>query len=221
MAQYDKRLADLPDNSYAAREGRGSGQNEKYEKVTKGKVSSTPTLSKRLFRAFIMEDAGSVWDYILWQEIIPGLKDMAGKAFDMFLYGSSRPSKSTKNIGGGSVVKYDYDRVSNNRARVAADDRVGTPRRTRGSFDFDDVRFETQSDANDVLQNLFEDVVDYGKVSLAAFYGYAGLSSETEYTDNDFGWTRDMIEGLEAKRYHGGYWVIPLPRPVSIKDIEA
>lgn len=203
-------LSELPDNSKTNRQ---NSEGEKSRKVIKGEVKTRNSLPKKLFRAFIMEDAKSVFDYILYDELIPGVKDMTRNAIDMAMYGESRPSKSRNKYHSESRVS--YDQYYRERDRGTDRNRSNSSDRPRGINDCADQEFETLADANEVLQNLFEEVVTHDRVSVADFYDFMGVTS-VEYTANKYGWRREHLEGLKPVRVRGGGYILPLPKAVQL-----
>lgn len=210
---YDK-LAPLPDNSKSGRKESEEHKSNQSRKVTKGTVKVRQSLGKRLFRAFILEDAPSVWNYILYDEIIPGIKDALSNAFNMAMYGEVRSSSKSRSRY-SSESRVSYDKYYSERDTRSGRDRNRASDRPRGINDCADQEFETLADANEVLQNMFEEVLDHDRVSVADFYDFVGVS-DVDYTANRYGWRQEHLEGLKPERVRGGGYILPLPKPVVL-----
>ena len=77
-----------------------------------------------------------------------------------------------------------------------------------------DVSFDTQDDAYLVLDRMARDVARYGKVRLADFYTYAGISGqEGNWTLQGSGWY--TLGDAHPMMRTDGRWVIDFP-PVQV-----
>ena len=83
-----------PSNSIKSRQIEQEKKNE-VVKVTQGKVSQKPkSAGKRILEDFVKEDAKTIKSHILFDIIVPTIKDMISSGFhaalDMLLYGDDR-----------------------------------------------------------------------------------------------------------------------------------
>lgn len=182
---------------------------KRTEKVVKGnvKVKQKSALSK-MAGEIISEDAKNVKTYVLRDVLIPALKkaisDIVTDGIDIILYGESR--RGSKKSGYADRVSYRsyYDR----------DER---PRRERDyidsrSYSYNDIRFESRADAEDVLERMDEMIETYGLVRVADLYDLAGITGE--YTDNNYGWT--SLRNVEIMRARDGF-SLRLPKAMPIE----
>lgn len=212
MAEH--RLEPLPDNSKSGKKAAEERKAERHaEQVAKGTLY-TPT-STKLLRTFIARTPREVAEDLWRNQIVPGIKDAIVNGMDMLIRDETPRSYSKSNSLGR--VSTAYDRISSDRGDRERDN--GSNSRSVGRsrsdlFDFDSVSFETREDATQVLQDLFDEVVTYDKVSCSYFYELAGVS--VDYPVAKYGWTKDMLEGLRVERLRNGLWVVPLPKPIVL-----
>lgn len=189
--------SDLPSNSKTER--------PKVKAVAQG-VRIAPTSKPLILR--ILESTSGVWEYVLWDVLIPAAKDtlneMVANATEMMLFGkTNKTSRRIKRSGSRSYVSYNsiYDK-SENREPV-----VRTARQ-KASSNFDDIRFVKRGDAEAVLDILLESIEMYEFASVSDFYEAAGVAAS--HTDTKYGW--ENLSQSRIERVKGGYILI-LPRP--------
>jgi hypothetical protein len=220
MAEVD--LTPKPSYAEASREKKAKdivekveGEQEKkekhIEKVAQGKRKKKPA-AKKVGEAIIGEDMSEVKSYLIWDVLIPAVKDtiadLVKKGIDAMLFGGTQAPRNVHREGGRSRASYSdyYDR--NKRGRD--DRRLRRPSR-RAIHSFDDILFEDRFSAENVLSCMEDITMDYGMVSVADFYELAG--EEAQYTDNKYGW--GDVRDAEVVRTRDG-WIIDLPKPEPI-----
>lgn len=184
------------------------GDNEspkKLEKIVNGtaKVKKKSGITK-FADAIISEDASNVKSYILMDVLIPSLKkavsDIITNGIEMLLYGESggnrRRDDRTDRVSYG---KY-YDRG-----------RDDTRRRTRATYEYDDIILPTRGEAERVLDRLDESLIEYGTVSVGDLYDLVGITGS--YTDYKYGWTD--LRPARTERVRDGY-LLRMPRAVPL-----
>ena len=181
---------DYPSNSNTSRE-------KKLEKIVQGGVK---TRKKSIFRKtrdiFISEDSETIRSYILMDVIIPEIKEIIMESVNTVLFGGSRPTKKRNN--GQSYVSY---------SSYSSPQRKQIEKRPSAN-DFNDVIFESRGEAEEVLSNLIDIIVDYGATSVADLYDLVGITGS--FTDNKWGWTD--LSGSSVSRARGGGYIINLPK---------
>ncbi len=181
---------------------------KRAEKIVKGnvKVKQKGTLSK-MAGEIISEDAKNVKTYVLRDVLIPALKkaisDIVTDGIDIILYGETGRHGSRK-VGYADKVSYRsyYDRDT----RISRRDPIEVR-----NYSYNDIRFESRADAEDVLERMDEMVESYGLVRVADLYDLAGITGE--YTDNNYGWT--SLRTAEIIRVRDGF-SIKLPKAMPI-----
>lgn len=186
-------------NSHKSKED----EKKKVESVVKGRVKTKKKSEVRKFAdVFIPEDMANVKQYIVSEVIVPAIKKTISEIVDMFLYpdGSGRKRSSTN-----SRVSYTnyYDR-RDDRARVVA---------PRGGYQYDDIIFDNRGEAEEVLEKMDELIETYGVVSVGDLYDLVGISNQSSYTDQKYGWTN--IRTAQVVRLRDGY-MIKLPKVLPI-----
>lgn len=184
-----------------------AAERPKMEAVVAGKVKKKGT-GRRIMDSFIPEDVPDVKEYILFDRLIPAVKDtmvdLAVNTLEMLFYGktSGRRRRSSGNGGG----HFDYGGISKQK---------DSPRRAeRRNTDFNDIIFDSYADADHVLDILMDWIERYGQVSVLDFYDASGVSTHN-YTDNNYGWT-DLRDTVIVRARGGGY-ILDLPTPRQLR----
>lgn len=181
---------------------------KKVEKVVEGTVKTRKKpLSKKFAEVFLSEEADSVKGYLLFDVLIPAIKDtfseMVSKGLDMLLYGEARSTASRKR--GQTYVSY------SGFSSPKTAPKESYSRRNRTMTDFQDIIFESRGEAEEVLTNLLDFIADYGVATVADLYDLVGITGP--FTDNRYGWTD--LRTASVVRTRDGY-VINLPKAIAI-----
>ena len=180
---------------------------KKVEKVIEGTVKTKKKpLSRKFVETFLNDDIESVKSYIIFDVLIPGVKDtfreMVNNGLDMLLYGEASRSGKKK---GQTFVSYSGFSSPTTRPRESS------YKRNRTMTDFQDLIFESRGEAEEVLTNLLDLIADYGVASVADLYDLVGITGP--FTDNKYGWTD--LRTASVSRTREGY-IINLPKAVAI-----
>lgn len=180
------------------------------EKVITGNATTRKRgLWYRFIDTFIGDDIQNIRTYILYDMIIPGIKEGILGGIEMMFFGTTRPR------GRGSSRRANVDRASYNQVNYGSYSK-GSRQDRRDYVDnqypsMDDVMFETRGDAELVLDALRADIARYNEATESAYYQYAGVSNN-DYTANDRGWT-NLDMNIRPRRIRGGKYVLDLPKP--------
>lgn len=206
---------DFPSNSHISKtpeEGPSSEKN--IQRVVTGEVKRRKKpLSRKFKEVLVGEDVRSVWDYILFDVIVPAAKDMISDAitqgFERIIFGESRPNSRRRSPRPGTgYVSYNQYSSSTNRYR---DDPRNRSSRRPNSKTVDDIILPTRNDAEDVLDQMFNLLQQYEQVTVSDLYELIGV--QATFTDERWGWTD--LRGASARRISSGY-LLDLPRPESL-----
>lgn len=164
----------------------------------------------RLKNALVAETGKALFEYAVYDVVVPMIKDAAAAMFNRALYGDGRGytvGRHPSNYG-----RTDYGAYS----RPRTDGSVRDPRRelsprVKTQHNFDEVVFNDRAEADLVLDRLMDLIDTYGVATVADFYDLAGIS--TDYPDNSWGWER--LGSAAIRRTRAGY-ILDLPRPVTI-----
>lgn len=198
-------MIDYKPNSHKYKEEQKT-KDKKIEKVVTGVAKAKKKGELQKFAdIFIAGDISNVKSYIIDDVLIPiakkAIDDIVNNGLKILLYGSDEGFRRTKNSCTRASYRDYYDDDSRHKSA-----NLSTKR-----FDYDDVLFETRSDAAKVLTQMDEIIEQYEVVSVADMYDLAGLSQP--YTSNKYGWSD--IRSAEVVRAHDGY-IIKLPRALPI-----
>ena len=165
---------------------------------------------RKFLESFISEDVPSIKDYILYDVLLPAFKntivDAVTNSIQMIFWGGQRPATNTSRLGGKTYVSYgSYSSVSGNTNRRPLDSS------SRARHNFDDIIIDNRGEAEDILSQLVDLIIDYGRASVSDLYYMTGLQSTP--TDQKWGW-RDLSSAYVA-RVRDGY-MIKLPKAILI-----
>ena len=180
--------------------------------VVSGKVKPVKkTAGKRFMESIGVEDGRTVGDYLIWDVIVPAMKDTISEVFkkgiDAFLYGGPQPGRNVERRGRTSRVSYNsyYDERGRSSRRYSYNPRAVN--------DFREFAFDDRRDAELVLSEMCEIIDTYGFCKVSDFYSLVG-ETERDFTDHGYGW--DHLGSARVERGRDG-WIIDLPRPISLK----
>ena len=176
---------------------------EKKKEVTQivsGKIKEK-SLAEKAGDVFLSEDTRTVKNYILWDVLIPaiknGLADVIIGGIEMALFGSSRGRRSSS--GGGTHVN--YSSFSRDSHRPGSNNRVGNVDRS-SRYDFNNIILDTRGDAEEVIASMEDLVRDYGEATVADLNSLVGVTGRG-FVDNKWGWTdcRDFHVSRSGRGY--------------------
>lgn len=188
----------------------------KLKKVTHGKViQKKKTFGRKFAEAFGAREGQGVIDYILYDIIIPATKNMIVDSIidgaEMAILGEVRGRRGSGRGYNGDRSRYRYDRVSyrgdDRDRRDGREDRYDR----RGMRDYEDLLFDSQNDAEDVLSSMIDMIEAYDQVTVADLYDLAGVTPE--YTCGNYGWRN--LSTARSRRVRDGY-VLDLPRAIVL-----
>lgn len=197
-----------PEGSYPGNSDRAKEKKE-IVPVAKARVKREST-ARKVVGEIIKEDARSVGETVLWDVIIPTVKnlisDTVTRSIDSMLYGDSRPRSRNNysDYSGYSRPKGSRDRPVERRERRSA--RQAEPERN-------EIIFDTRSDANDVIDRMSDIIDQYGQASLADLNALIGASSN--FIDDNWGWT-DM-GSFNVRQVRDGF-MLTHDEPQSLKQ---
>ena len=162
---------------------------------------------RKFMEAFVDEDAGNLKDYLIFDLLIPALKDGIANGtkalIDMIFYGkSSRPGNGPRNTTYVSYSSYSNNRQSNTNSRES-----------RRNVEYDEIIFPSRVEAEHVLDTMIGITEQYGQATIRDYYDCCNVTSRG-YTDEYFGWM-DLRDAKIQRRYNG--WTIVLPRAIDLK----
>lgn len=202
----------FPSNNKTKKVEKSIDEDKQVKKIISGSVRKQKKgFGKRIAENLLEDDAQSVGDYILYDVIIPSVKDLIFNALtgglEASLFGGKRGARTSRDRGRSYVS---YDRVSYNSTRDRDRDRESrdVSRRSRATHRFDDLVLDSRGEAEEVISHLVDLTIDYGQATVADLYDLLGVTSD--FTDNKHGWTD--LRGASVTRARGGGYLLDLPR---------
>lgn len=176
-------------------------EKEKLKPVVKQEIKQKQSLGSKIRETFSKENTESVGDYLVFDIIIPwikdGIVDVVTNGVNMLIYGDSR---------GGRNKKTDY--TSKSKVSYRDGDRTNYSKKARASQDFSDIVLGSRTDALNVLSSLRSRIEEYDACTVADFYDLVDITSN--FTDNNYGWTD--LQSAYISQVRGGY-ILVLPKP--------
>lgn len=204
-------MADYTQNSApksAAPKGEVKPSVEKrVDKVTTGAIKTKKKSEIRKFAdVFIEDDINNVKSYIKNEIIIPRVRQLMYDIGEGVLNAifSGRRSDRSRTI----ADKVSYDKCYGG----SRDDRRRDDYQPRRTFDYDELRFVSRGDAEDVLDRLDEAIEQYGMARVGDLYDAIGRSCD--YTAYNYGWTN--LRDARVARY-GSEYALELPPIKSLR----
>src|SRR5436190_15059627 len=192
-------------------------EREKHiERVTSGEpIRRRRSLRRQFQETFVAGDARSATRYVVFDVLLPAAKDMIVEAgaqgIEKLIFGDSRRRGSTPPPAGPTGY-VNYGRMSHAMGSRFSSSQRAMSRQARAQHDFDEVVLESRTEAEEVIDQLFEVVNRYGTATVADLYELVGLAAA--HTDHKWGWT-DM-HGAGVSRIRGGYLLdLPDPHPLD------
>lgn len=210
---------DYPSNSKFKKEEK---EERTVKKVIKGTASlKKPSFGKKIAEAFTGDESQGVMNYILYDILIPAAKsmlyDMVTGGMEMKLFGTSngRNSRSRSSGKNGSYVSYDNYYDDKDRKRRDERERREPARGSRNRRE--EITFDSRAEAREVYNHLVDFAYDYGDTSVADLYDLAGITSESDHTDRNYGWTsKDINTEPNIRIVRDGFLLImPPARPIN------
>lgn len=213
-------MDNLPGNSHRLKETKPEEEKkpEKLEKIVTGKViRRKPSLGKRLMATFF-GGGNTVWTYILHDILLPAAKDtitdVVSQGIERAVYGEGRSaSRRTGNRPSGHAGYVSYNRYSQPQQQRREEPRV-LSRRARSTHDFREIILATRTEAEAVIDALYDLVNKYEQATVADLYGLLGIPAD--FTDENWGWRDISSLGQGPLRRQGGYLLdLPQPEPLD------
>lgn len=178
---------------------------KRVEKVVSGSVKTKKRNGlRKLTNVFIPEDVDNVKSYIFEDIVAPAVKDIILDAVKAVL-GTNGKNGRKSTASKVSYRKY-YDSAEPRRNNYNS-------RNSSSICDYDDIFFDTRSEAENVLGAMDEILATYKIVRVADYFDLAGIDGP--WTGNDYGWTDLRMAKIIYTR--DGY-TIKLPNAYALDD---
>jgi hypothetical protein len=205
-------MQDFPANSQKAKET--IGPREPIERVTSAEtVRRKKGLGRQFKETFIVGDARSSMEYVIFHVLIPSAKDMMFDAVESglqrYFFGEgAKPRRGGGPPGYSGLGRVNYSGMSQSTNPKPSQPRM-LSRSSRARHDFDDLIIPSRQEAEEVIDRLFDILSRDGMVTVAHLYELTGIQSS--HTDMKWGWTE--LRGAKAARLRQGGFLLDLPEP--------
>jgi outer membrane protein OmpA-like peptidoglycan-associated protein len=206
-------IPDYPPNNDASK--RAAQEEKKIERVTSDDpIRRKKSLGKQFKETFIGGDAKTAARYAVFDILLPAARDMVvesvSQGFEKLILGDSRRRGGSTPPQAGPTGIVSYNRYSMG-SRQSSAQRVMS-RQARSRFDFDEIVLQSRSEAEEVIDRLYEVVSRYGSATVADLYELVGIHGS--HTDNKWGWSN--LRGTGVSRVRGGFLLdLPEPQPLD------
>jgi hypothetical protein len=205
--------SEFPPNSDVSKKSIPEDKN--VQRVISGDVvRKRKSLRKQFSETFVAGDLKSSIRFVIMDVMLPAAKDMVVEAgsqgIEKLIFGDSRRRGSTTPQSGPTGY-VNYTRYAMGGASRMTSPQRALSRQGRARFDFDEIILDSRSEAEEVIDRLFDLVSRYESATVADLYELVGLSSS--HTDHKWGWTD--VRGAGVSRVRGGY-LLDLPEPEAL-----
>ena len=206
MAEFD--IHSLPSNSYNYSDSSDKKEEKNVKKIVEGKVIVKKKSGIQKFaNAMFAEDIKMIKSYILWDVLLPmvkdGISDIIKNTVDLALYGRTSKGRDSRS---GFV---NYSGISTSKVSYASDSKKQRP--AAKNMIEDTIIFADKREAEMVLDTLRDYLDKYGQASVADLYALTG--TECAFTANNYGWKN--LKDAKIIRIRDGY-LLEMPRIVEL-----
>ena len=195
---------------------------EKKEKVIKGGAKLEKKSTKKKIVDFLFSDKlDSIGNYLGYYILGPSLKDLIFKmvtgAAQMALFGGN--TVATNNTSSNYIPGYGYQpgrRDPLTYSNVSNPGYAQPMGYQQQRVALGDISFDTKDDAWLVLDRMGREIQRYGKVRVADYYNFAGVTGqESNWALQSSGWY--MLGDAHPMMRTDGRWVIEFPPVQSLR----
>lgn len=194
-------MADYTPNAFRQKETDNKEQKKKPDPI----VSTMPTVKKKTLgqkfvQTFIAEDFRTVKNAVIHDVLVPKIKEiftnLINETTSRIFYGKpAQTEQKTK-----ATVYYNLSNGATTQSRE-----------NKSVYDYNNLVYTTQADAENVLLQLKLELEHYGHVTVGFYYDITGRDNEP--TDYKYGW-RNLKNARVVSCAEG--WELMLPQPTVI-----
>ena len=187
-----------------------SDEERKVAPVVKGQVTRTKRTKRKVFLEDDVPVLISGVKEMARPRIQDGLADILKYLIDKIIYKNNDDyDGGYYRSGSGRSRRQDYTRYFDSPSSYK---HMRDANGVRSRYDVDELGFRYKSDADKVLDILCEELAEYGKVTVGAYYSACDVSPTAG--DFNYGWY-DLRNARVTNR--GGKWYVIMPRCVAIE----
>lgn len=204
----------LKPNSHKYKAEQAEKAEEKRDKLSpivnkEGVVSTKKPLGQKFADTFVSEDADSIKSYIIFDVVIPGIKNTILDVMEMAFFGttSGRKRKSSSRRDDSTDYRSAYRGVSRSLTRDRDRDRdrgrVRERSRRDDKLDYRNIILKNRDDAEAVIDEMQRRIRKLDSASIADLFEL--IDEPSSYTDNNWGWKDERDIGI--RRVSRGYLI--------------
>lgn len=194
-------------NKYKAEQNKEAASEKRVQKVVSGPVITKKNELRKLTSIFAPGDVRNVGSYIVWDVIVPAIKDaledVVINGTRMILRGDTGPRDRFNSKDRFGYV--DYSKRSISKPYPSSDSKP------RAIPSYDDIILRDRGEAEYVLDQMRAVLDQYKIVRVADLYDLVGQTAP--FTANRYGWTN--LSNATVERIREGY-LLKLPRAMPI-----
>lgn len=199
---------EFPPNSEASK--RAQPDKDIHRVTSSDAKRKKKSLRKRFSDSFVAGDAKSAAQYAALDVLLPATRDTVVDVINSWIeklfYGEGRRHRGITNPQSGPTGYIQYNRMGQQSRLPSAQRAIS--RQARSRHEFDEIVLDSRTEAEQVIDQLFDVVSRYESASVADLYALVGLSSS--HTDYKWGWSD--LQGAGVTRIRDGF-VLDLPDP--------
>lgn len=193
----------------------GEYEEKKVMRVTSSEpIRRKKGLGKQFKSTFFGGDAKGAMQYVVFGVLVPAAKeaivDAGREGLERIVFGDSRNKRSAPPSGSAGYISYNRYAAAGPRQEAPA---RALSRRARARHDFDEIVLNSRTEAEEVIDRLFDLVSRYDAATVADLYDLVGLES----THADFKWGWIDIRGAGVARVRSGF-LLDLPEPEPLPN---
>lgn len=191
-------------------------QEKNIERVTTGEARrKRPSLRKQFRDTFVSGTIKGSLQFVVLDVLLPAAKDMvveavAEGAHKLFFGEGRRYRGRSSPPPSGPYGHVNYTQYAGPSATRPSSQRAMS-RRARAAQDFDEIVLDSRTEAEEVIDRLYDLVGKYDIATVADLYELVGLPSG--HTDYKWGWAD--LHGAGVSRIRDGY-LLDLPDPIPL-----
>lgn len=214
-------MQDFPANSEKAKtrseDPKPGERPKKIERITSAEAGRRKRgLGAQFKETFIGGSARMAAEYMVTEVVVPAIRDTLFDALqgglNRLIYGDDRPRRGMAPPSYSNVGHVNYQGMSRSPTQQRPSNPRMLSRSSRARGDFQDLVIPSMSEAEEVLDRLYDELSRYGSVPVAVLYELTGIQSS--HTDHKWGWTQ--LRGARVSRMRTGGYLLNLPEPEAL-----
>jgi hypothetical protein len=190
---------------------------DKIERVTSTEADRRKRgLGRQVKETFIGGSAQMAFEYMVTEVIIPAIQNTMIDAFqggiERLIKGEGVRRRGPTHSPYSNVGHVNYQGISTNMRTGRPEGPRQVSRQSRARQTFDEIVIPTRTEAEEVIDRMFDLLSRYGSVSVSDLYEMTGI--ESTHTDHKWGWTQ--LRGAKVVRLRKGGFLLDLPEPETL-----